>query len=80
MKLSKSFWGILWGICGLTLVLELILPHRHSHFAVEGFKTIDAAPGFFAAIGLFGVIFIVIISNKIGQVLQKKEDYYDRPN
>ncbi len=77
MKPNRTVWIILWGAAIGSLLLELLLPHRHSHFAPSGLHAIDASFGFFAVLGLVGVVLIAIISNRLGRWLKVKEDYYD---
>jgi len=63
-------WVLLWGVCILFLLLELVV-HRHNHFEAEGFF------GFYALLGFAACSCCILIAKGLGLFLKKGEDYYD---
>ena len=67
----RILWGILWAVCGLTLVPELFLS-RSAHFGVDGMY------GFYALLGFVSCALLIIVSKLAGHFLKRDEDYYNR--
>ena len=61
---------ILYGSCGLLLLLDFIV-HRHSIHAWERLL------GFYAIYGFVGCTAIVLASKVLRTLVQRREDYYD---
>ena len=76
-KTKQRLWAVLILICVISLLLEIPL-HRHSHFAEKGLQSIDGMFSFFAILGFFACVLLIVISNALGKILKVKEDYYDR--
>lgn len=70
---KRKLWILLISICTSSVVLEFFI-HRKSHFGDHG---IDGMFGFFALLGFFGSILMIIVSKLLGSFLKVKEDYYN---
>lgn len=66
----KWLWRLLWGLCGLSLVLEPLV-HREPHFDYEGFF------GFYALLGFIACAACILVAKGLGLFLKKRECYYD---
>jgi len=66
----KWLWRLLWGVCGLSVLLELFA-HRHSHFPVDGLF------GFYALLGFIACIAMILLAKGLGNFLKVREDYYE---
>ncbi len=74
MKLKldlDKWWMRLLLLVVLVFVIVDILVEKH-HVTVDA----EFVPGFYAAVGFFGTIFIVVFSKAIGKWLVREEDYY----
>lgn len=69
-KTKKLLWRILWGLCGLSVILELFI-HRKSHFPVDSFF------GFYAVLGFLACTVCILVAKGLGFFLKKEVDYYD---
>ncbi len=70
-EVIRKLWILLYGSCGLTVVMELFA-HRHPHFGFDGFF------GFYAVLGFVSCAALILFSKFLGMVLKAREDYYDR--
>ena len=65
---KKVFFGLL----ALMVVLNLIVPNHHPHFA-----GMDAVPGFWPAISfVMGVAMIFFVKKIVQPLIKRPEDYY----
>jgi len=69
-KTKKMLWAILWGVCILSVVLELFI-HKESHFEATDFF------GFYAVLGFVACSVCILVAKGLGLFLKKPEDYYD---
>ncbi|MAT83120.1 MAG: hypothetical protein CMQ43_10855 [Gammaproteobacteria bacterium] len=60
----------LYGLCGLTLVLDFVV-HRHVDHPWE------AAWGFYSIYGFVACVLLVLVAKEMRKVIMRKEDYYD---
>jgi hypothetical protein len=67
----RRLWIILYAICGLLLIPDLLSP-RHPHFGVDGLFS------FYALLGFVSCAALILFSKLVGLFLKVKEDYYDR--
>ena len=72
IETKRKLWVLMWSVCILSIVLEFFI-HRKSHFGDHG---IDGMFGFYAIIGFFGCVSMIIIAKFLGIFLKVKEDYY----
>lgn len=70
-KGKKTLWAILWGVCGLSVLLGF-LAYPEPHFAFDGFF------GFYALLGFVSCAVLILVAKVLGFGLKKSEDYYDR--
>ncbi len=68
-KTRKMLWRVLWGTCGLSVVLEFFI-HRESHFPIDNFF------GFYAVLGFLACTGCILLAKGLGFFLKKKVDYY----
>lgn len=66
----KLLWILLWGACGLSVLLELFV-HRHPHFEADAFF------GFYAILGFVSCTAMILLAKALGIFLKVDEDYYD---
>lgn len=66
----KWLWRLLWGACGLSVLLELFV-HRHPHFKADAFF------GFYAILGFVACTAMILLAKALGIFLKVPEDYYD---
>ena len=66
----KLLWKLLWGACGLSVLLELFV-HRHPHFEADAFF------GFYAILGFVSCTAMILLAKALGVFLKVDEDYYD---
>lgn len=69
-KTKKMLWILLWGICILSVILQLFV-HTESHFEEVDFF------GFYAVLGFVSCAVCIVVAKLLGLFLKKKEDYYD---
>ncbi|MGV1100707.1 hypothetical protein ACUUL3_15020 [Thiovibrio sp. JS02] len=69
-EIKKKLWLLLWGICILSLVLELFV-HRHPHFEQENFF------GFYALLGFVACSLCILAAKGLGLFLKAEVGYYD---
>jgi len=60
-----------YGLCGLSLLTDLVVRGRHGHFPVEGWF------GFFCFFGFLASVSLVLAAKALRIVLKRDEDYYD---
>ena len=68
----KLLWRVLWIICGLTVVAELLV-HRHSHFEEGG---LDGIFNFYTILGFVGCAIMILAAKGLGFFLKRPENYY----
>lgn len=70
--------GLILLIAGavVTLLIDIFILHRHSHFAKSGVYAMDGMNGFYAILAFIGAIILVGIGLLLGRILQVEEDYY----
>ena len=64
-KTKQILWVLLWGLCSLTILLEIPL-HRHSHFSEKG---VDGYFSFYAMLSFFGGTVIISVSRPLDGVV-----------
>ncbi len=69
-RTKKLLWGILIGMCTLSVALEPFI-HRKSHFSIDNFF------GFYAVLGFIACTGCILIAKCLGLILKKKVEYYD---
>jgi len=69
-KTKKMLWGALWGVCVVSVVLQLFT-HTESHFEQVDFF------GFNALLGFTACSVCILVAKGLGLFLKKSEDYYD---
>ena len=70
---KKLFWRLYWVVLVLSLILDLIwlyLQAFHYHFQFQ------YLPQFFAILGLFGCMLLILIAKALGIIIVVDEDYY----
>lgn len=67
-NVRRVIW-LLYGICGLLLVLELFV-HRHLKHPWEGL------PGFYPLYGFVGCVLLVLIAKWMRRLIIRPENYY----
>ncbi len=65
----KLLWRLLYGACGLTVLLELFL-EIHPHFGFDGFI------GFSALLGFASCAVLILFAKLVGVFLKRKVTYY----
>jgi hypothetical protein len=70
---TKAVKRIAYGVLGLLVVVDFIIPRHEIHFFV------DKVRGFWSLFGLLACILIIVLSKWIGHHgIMKDEDYYDK--
>ena len=74
MRLFFAACGLVFALDLVNLILKWTGGHeiRHAERSWEGF------PGFYAAYGFVGCVFLVLVAKQMRRVLMRDEDYYDR--
>ena len=70
---KKLFWRLYWVVLALSLILDLVWLYLHSfnyHFQFQ------YLPQFFAILGLFGCMLLILIAKALGIIIVVDEDYY----
>lgn len=70
---KKLFWRLYWVCLAVSLILDLIWLYSdgfHYHFPFQ------SLPQFFAILGLFGCMLLILIAKVLGIFLVVDEDYY----
>lgn len=70
---KKMLWRLLWGMCALSVFLELFV-HRHNHFPQEDFF------GFYAVLGFAACSICILVAKGLSFFLKKDVTYYDEDN
>ncbi|RAP33748.1 hypothetical protein DID77_02505 [Candidatus Marinamargulisbacteria bacterium SCGC AG-439-L15] len=73
---KKKLWYLLTLFCVVSVAFEIPL-HRHSHFAKSGVEAMDGLFGFYAFLGIFGVLFLIVLTKILLGFFSVKETYYD---
>ena len=76
-SVKKALWFALIAVSIVSVILEFLFLHRHSHFAKSGIQSIDGIFGFYGLAGLFGCLILILISQILGSVLKVDGDYYN---
>ena len=67
----KIWRYVFFGLLGLTVLLNLIVPNHHPHFEV------DKYPGFWPVFGLgVGVVMVFFVKKIVQPLIRRPEDYY----
>ena len=72
---KKLFWRLYFVCLAVSLILDFIwlYSHRfHYHFSFQ------QIPQFFAILGLFGCMLLILIAKILGIIIVVDEDYYQR--
>ena len=67
-RLKIGFYIVL-----VLLVVPDFFIHKHSLYS-----PVESWPGFYAFFGFISCVVIILVSKRLGFVLKRKEDYYDR--
>lgn len=67
---KKMLWRLLWGLCGLSVFLELFVD-RQNHFPQEDFF------GFYAVLGFVSCMVCILVAKGLSFFLKKRVTYYD---
>ena len=71
-KGKRPFMYTAYGIMGILVSMDIIMPRHHIYFFV------DKIPGFSSAFGFIACVVIIVVSKFLGKHwLQKKENYYN---
>ena len=75
---SRKFWIALWLTCGVSILLELLVP-RHVHFesSDSAFASATNGFGFYVALGFLACSGAILLAKGLGLLLKAKENYYD---
>ena len=72
--MKRWHWILLWFVVGVSVVVELLMPHD-ADYAAHWWSGI---PAFYALFGFVGCVVIILFSKALGKwFLQQGEDYYD---
>jgi hypothetical protein len=66
----KRLWISLYGVCGLMVLIDFILP-TEVHFGFDGFF------GFYSLLGFVSCAVLILLSKVAGFFLKVPEDYYE---
>ena len=78
VSFSKKTWiQILVFCCVITVLADIFLLHRHSHFAKSGLFSMDGFNGFYAILSLVGSWLLFRVSKIIYSIFSVEEDYYN---
>jgi len=69
-KSRRLLWILLWGVCGLFLLLEFTIKRKAAF-------TIEKMPFFFAILGFVACAVSILIAKGLGYILKVPEDYYE---
>ena len=72
---KKLFWRLYWVCLTASLILDLFWLYSdgfHYHFSFQ------SLPQFFAILGLFGCMLLILIAKAIGIFIVVDEDYYKK--
>lgn len=75
-NIKKWCWRILVFFCVTPILFELLFVKRYSHFAKNGFQSVDGFTAFYGALGIIGSLLFVMIAKFIGHFIQVGETYY----
>ena len=70
---KKQFWRLYWVVLVLSLILDLIWLYLHAFHYHFQFQYL---PQFFAILGLFGCMLLILIAKALGIIIVVDEDYY----
>ena len=70
---KKLFWRLYWVVLALSLILDLVWLYLHSFHYHFQFQYL---PQFFAILGLFGCMLLILIAKALGIIIVVDEDYY----
>ena len=70
---KKLFWRIYWIVLALSLILDLVWLYMHAFHYHFQFQYL---PQFFAILGLFGCMLLILIAKAMGIIIAVDEDYY----
>ena len=70
---KKLFWRVYWVVLALSLILDLVWLYLHSFHYHFHFQYL---PQFFAILGLFGCMLLILIAKALGIIIVVDEDYY----
>ena len=70
---KNLFWRIYWIVLALSLILDLVCLYLHAfHYHLQ----FQYLPQFFAILGLFGCMLLILIAKAMGIIIVVDEDYY----
>ena len=70
---QKLFWRLYWVVLALSLILDLVWLYLHAFHYHFQFQYL---PQFFAVLGLFGCMLLILIAKALGIIIVVDEDYY----
>ena len=70
---KKLFWRLYWVVLALSLILDMVWLYLHSFHYHFQFQYL---PQFFAILGLFGCMLLILIAKALGIIIVVDEDYY----
>ena len=70
---KKLFWRFYWAVLALSLILDLVWLYLHAFHYHFKFQYL---PQFFAILGLFGCMLLILIAKAMGIIIVVDEDYY----
>ena len=68
---QNRLWAILWILCGLSVLLEVIA-------WVSGWTQENEVPGVFAVLGFTSCMFMIYLAKWLGKVLKVRPDFYGK--
>ena len=72
---KKLFWRLYWVVLALSLILNLVWLYLHAFHYHFQFQYL---PQFFAILGLFGCMLLILIAKAMGIIIVVDEDYYQK--
>ena len=70
---KKLFWRLYWVVLALSLILDFVWLYLHAFHYHFQFQYL---PQFFAILGLFGCMLLILIAKALGIIIVVDEDYY----
>jgi uncharacterized membrane protein YbhN (UPF0104 family) len=71
-------WGFraLILFCSLSILIDVFVLHRHSHFSDHGWHAMDGWNGFYGMLGFIGTALAVLVASIVYRCFAADEDYY----
>ena len=76
-NVQKWCGRILLFFCIAPVIFEFLFVKRYSHFAKNGFQSIDGMVSFYGLVGFLGALIFVLIAKIVGYLIRVGETYYN---